>query len=353
MAAEAGAPPEAGAPYIRCEDLFKIYKSEDLEVVALRGLDLEVRRGEMMAIVGASGSGKSTLLNILAGLDQPSAGAVTVGARDLLTTPAEELVGYRRSEVGFVWQQTGRNLIPYLAARENVEVPLILEGASPGAARARASELLREVGLADKEGRRPDQLSGGEQQRVAIAVALANDPPLLLADEPTGELDSATAEEVFAVFRRLNEATGVTVVIVTHDASIIANVDRVVAMRDGRASTEVVRRTRFTREHELDVDEYALVDRSGRVQIPREFAERLGLGARARVSLEGDHVEVRADAPDEEAEAEAEEADAHNALDGIDGDAASEEAASEPPVEDEPPADWSRPAGPPEPGGER
>ncbi|MDE2640164.1 MAG: ABC transporter ATP-binding protein [Chloroflexota bacterium] len=286
---------DAEQPYIRCEDVFKIYKSEELEVVALRGLDLEVYRGEMMALVGASGSGKSTLLNILAGLDQPSAGRVQVGGRDLLTTPAEELVDYRRSEVGFVWQQTGRNLIPYLGARANIEMPLMIEGASRGAARDRAQDLLERVGLAGKERNRPDQLSGGEQQRVAIAVALANDPPLLLADEPTGELDSATAGEVFDVFADINEQTGVTIVIVTHDASIIERVHRVVAFRDGKTSAEIVRRTRFSREEQSDVDEYAVVDRSGRLQVPRDIAEALGLGRRARVSLVGDHIEVRAE----------------------------------------------------------
>ncbi len=282
-------------PYIRCEDVFKIYKSEDLEVVALRGLDLEVYRGEMMALVGASGSGKSTLLNIFAGLDQASAGRVEVGGRDLLTTPTEELVDYRRTEVGFVWQQTGRNLIPYLGARENVELPMLIEGASRGTARERARELLGRVGLADKERNRPDQLSGGEQQRVAIAVALANDPPLLLADEPTGELDNATAAEVFDVFADLNEQTGVTIVIVTHDASIIDRVHRIVAFRDGKTSVEVVRRARFARDSADEVDEYAVVDRSGRLQIPREIADYLSLGTRARVALVGDHIEVRAD----------------------------------------------------------
>ena len=286
---------DAVQPYIHCEDVFKIYKSDDLEVVALRGLDLEVYPGEMMALVGASGSGKSTLLNIFAGLDQASAGRVEVGGRDLLMTPTEELVDYRRREVGFVWQQTGRNLIPYLGARENVELPMLIEGVARGAARERARDLLSRVGLADKEHNRPDQLSGGEQQRVAIAVALANDPPLLLADEPTGELDNATAGEVFDVFADLNEQTGVTIVIVTHDAAIIDRVHRIVAFRDGKTSAEVVRRARFTRDLADEVDEYAIVDRSGRLQIPREIAEHLSLGARARVELVGDHVEVRAD----------------------------------------------------------
>jgi ABC-type lipoprotein export system ATPase subunit len=285
------------SPYIHCEDLFKIYKTEELEVVALRGLDLRVGRGEMMAIVGASGSGKSTLLNILAGLDQPSAGRVVVGDRDLLTANDDDLVDYRRAEVGFVWQQTGRNLIPYLPARQNIEVPLILEGRGRREARERAEFLLEQVGLEDKANRKPAELSGGEQQRVAIGVALANNPPLLLADEPTGELDSATADEVFQVFRRLNEATGVTIVIVTHDREITGRVDRVVAMRDGRTSTEIVRHVQFARGHGETVEEFAVVDRSGRLQIPREFLEELGIERRARVDFSDDHVEVRPEQP--------------------------------------------------------
>ena len=287
------------APYIHCEDLFKIYKSEELEVVALRGLDLRVDRGEMMAIVGASGSGKSTLLNILAGLDQPSAGRVTVGDRNLLTVTDEDLVDYRRREVGFVWQQTGRNLIPYLTAEENVTVPMALDGRPRKHATERARRLLDEVGLGEKGKRRPTELSGGEQQRVAIAVALANNPPLLLADEPTGELDSATADEVFEVLHRLNRDTGVTVVIVTHDREITRRVDRVVAMRDGRTSTEIVRRVQFTRSEQDALDEYAVVDRSGRLQIPREFMDELHIGRRAIVTLQDDHVAVRPeDEPD-------------------------------------------------------
>jgi ABC-type lipoprotein export system ATPase subunit len=280
-------------PYIHCEDLFKIYKSDELEVVALRGLDLRVERGEMMAIVGASGSGKSTLLNILAGLDQPSAGRITVGHRNLLTVTDDDLVDYRRRDVGFVWQQTGRNLIPYLTAEENVSVPMALDGRSRKSARERARFLLEQVGLAEKRKRRPTELSGGEQQRVAIAVALANDPPLLLADEPTGELDTATADEVFAVLTRLNRDTGVTVVIVTHDREITRRVDRVVAMRDGRTSTEIIRRAQFARGEADGADEFAVVDRSGRLQIPREYVDELAIGRRARVTLRDDHVEVR------------------------------------------------------------
>jgi len=286
-------PNPSGELYISCEDLFKIYKIADLEVVALRGLDLKVRRGELMAIVGASGSGKSTLLNILAGLDQPSAGRAFVGGRDLLTLSPSEMVAYRRNEVGFIWQQTGRNLVPYLDALQNVEVPMILAGRSRSAARQHAVELLAAVGLDHRLRHRPNQLSGGEQQRVSIAVALANDPPLLLADEPTGELDSIAASEIFELFGRLNRELGVTIIIVTHDPAIAARVDRVVAIRDGRTSTEIFRRIRDEGNTASVVhDEYVLVDAAGRLQIPREYLETLAIRERARVALRGGHVEV-------------------------------------------------------------
>jgi ABC-type lipoprotein export system ATPase subunit len=279
--------------YIVCEDLFKIYKQEGLEVVALRGLDLRVRRGELMAIVGASGSGKSTLLNILAGLDTPSAGRASVGGRNLLTMTPGELVEYRRKEVGFVWQQTSRNVVPYLNAVQNVELPMILEGVEPGPARGRARALLEAVGLGHRLEAKPDALSGGEQQRVAIGVALANDPPLLLADEPTGELDTQTAAEIFGVFRNLNQEFGVTIVIVTHDPAIAGQVDRVVAIRDGRISTESFRRVRFEgREAFVYHEEFSVVDRSGRLQVPKELLERFGVRERARVQAEGDHIAI-------------------------------------------------------------
>ncbi len=280
-------------PYILCEDLFKIYKLEDLEVVALRGLDLKVKRGELMAIVGASGSGKSTLLNILAGLDVPSAGRALVGGRNLLTMTASDLVSYRRNEVGFVWQQTSRNVLTYLTSTQNVELPMILEGMEPGPARNRARELLEMVGLGHRMDIKPDRLSGGEQQRVAIAVALANDPPLLLADEPTGELDSQTASEVFGVLRGLNHDLGVTIVVVTHDPAIANQIDRVVAIRDGRISTESFRRVAFEgREAYVYHDEYAVVDRTGRLQIPKEYLERIEVTERARLRLGSGLVEV-------------------------------------------------------------
>ncbi|MXZ89705.1 MAG: ABC transporter ATP-binding protein [Dehalococcoidia bacterium] len=284
------------APYIVCEDLFKIHKSDELEVVALRGLDLKVRGGELMAIVGASGSGKSTLLNILAGLDQPSAGRAFVGGRDLLTMTEGEMVRYRRSAVGFIWQQTGRNLIPYLTATQNVELPLMLDGVEAGAARERANELLAAVNLEHRHDHHPEQLSGGEQQRVSIAVALANRPPLLLADEPTGELDAIGADSVYEVLGELNARYGVTIIIVTHDPEIASRVNRVVAIRDGRTSMEIFRRVEKTGgvTHVVH-DEYVLVDSAGRLQVPREFLDRLSISERAKLFLGEGRVEVLPD----------------------------------------------------------
>ncbi len=279
--------------YIRCEDLFKIYKTSNLEVVALRGLDLKVRRGEFMAIVGASGSGKSTLMNILAGLDTPSAGRCFVGGEDLLVMSTADMVRYRRKSVGFIWQQTGRNLVPYLDAVQNVEVPMVLDGVPAATARRRATELLKLVLLGHRLHHRPEMLSGGEQQRVSIAVALANSPPLLLADEPTGELDSVGADTVYEVFRNLNRELGTTVIIVTHDPDIAARVDRVVAIRDGRTSTEIFRKVRFEgAKTEVVHEEYVLVDAAGRLQVPREFLDNLDIHDRARVLLGEGRIEV-------------------------------------------------------------
>lgn len=281
--------------YITCEDLFKIYKIADLEVVALRGLDLLVKKGELMAIVGASGSGKTTLLNILGGLDVPTAGKVIVGGKDLINISSRELGKYRRRDVGFVWQQTGRNLIPYLTAFQNVELPLALLGVSQKKRRQRAAELLEAVGLASRMNHRPERLSGGEQQRVAIAVALAHNPPLLLADEPTGELDSHSASNILDVFHSLNEAYGVTVVIVTHDNSITGKVDRVVTIRDGRTSLESVRgskRSRGESDQPVSYDEFIVLDGAGRLQLPQEFVDKLKLKGRVRVLLAEDHITV-------------------------------------------------------------
>lgn len=293
----------AGAQII-CDNLVKIYKVADLEVVALQGLDLIVNTGELIAIIGASGSGKSTLLNILGGLDIPSAGKAVVAGYDLLNMSADDRVQYRRSVVGFIWQQTARNLLPYLSAIENVEMPMILDGAPRSLRRQRATELLEMVGLADRAGHRPDRLSGGEQQRVAIAVALANGPRVLLADEPTGELDTATSHEIFALLRSISTDLDVTVVVVTHDPLVSEQANRTIAIRDGRTSTETLRRTELGEEgeHQVIAEEFAVLDRAGRLQLPVNYVDTLKMERRVRLELEPDHIGVWPDRPKPETE---------------------------------------------------
>ena len=279
---------ESNNPYITCEDLFKIYKVADLEVVALRGLDLKVDRGEVVAIVGASGSGKSTLLNILAGYDNPSAGNIRAGKRDLLRMNPGDVEEYRKLEVGFIWQQTSRNLFPYLTALENVALPMMLTSVKGTERNERASRLLNIVGLSHRLDHTPEKLSGGEQQRVAIAVGLANNPPLLLADEPTGELDDITASEILDLFGEVNDELGTTIVIVTHDPDIAYKVGRVVLIREGKTSTEIRRRVSYqsisgSADTEKELEEFILVDGNGRIQVPRDILEELGIGERAKI----------------------------------------------------------------------
>ena len=278
-------------PFILCDNLVKIYKVADLEVVALQGLDLEVEKAEMMALVGASGSGKSTLLNVIGGLDEPSAGNLKVNGQDLLKIGDKDRVAYKRSVVGFVWQQPARNLLPYLTARENVELPMMLTGGSSRQRRERALELLDMVGLADRADFRPDRLSGGQQQRVALAIALANNPPLLLADEPTGQVDAESSAMIFEALRRINAAYQTTVVVVTHDQRVANKVDRVVAIRDGRTSSEI-RRDRSLHDGSIQEEEWVILDRAGRLQLPQPYIENLALRERVKVRLEDDHVSV-------------------------------------------------------------
>ncbi|MFG1922896.1 ABC transporter ATP-binding protein [Cryptosporangium sp. NPDC048952] len=286
--------PEFGADaLIVCESLVRIYQSGPVEVQALQGLDLLVNRGEMVAVVGASGSGKSTLLSILAGIDAPTAGRARVGTWDLLAMSRRDRVQYRRHTVGFVRQQTATNLVPYLTARQMVDLPMTAARVPAATRTARSLDLLGTLGVADCADRRPGQLSGGQQQRVAIAVALANEPEVLFADEPTGELDTATSAEVFGAMRNVNQELGVTVVVVTHDPEVSGQVERTVAIRDGRTSSEVLRRTNG---EELVAEEYAVMDRAGRVQIPRDYREALALTRRVRLALESDHVTIRPDA---------------------------------------------------------
>jgi ABC-type lipoprotein export system ATPase subunit len=284
-------------PLIVCENLVKIYRlnqegSASLEVQALQGLDITVTGGEMVGVVGASGSGKSTLLNILGGLDRPTGGRAVVGTQDLGHLSERAMDEYRRTTVGFIWQQGARNLIPYLTAIENIELPLTLSGQAGKWTRARALELLQLVGMTERKDHRLEELSGGEQQRIAIAIALANRPRLLLADEPTGELDTATAQAVYDLLRDLNKQLGLTMVIVSHDPGIARHVDRVVAVRDGKLASETVRVQKVdSDEHHLV--ELAVLDSAGRVQLPREYLEHFDIKRRVLIEASEEGILIR------------------------------------------------------------
>lgn len=273
---------------IHCDNLVKIYKVADLEVVALQGLDLHIEPGELLAIIGNSGSGKSTLLNMLGGLDKPSAGNLIIDGKDMLKFSERDLMRYKRETVGFVWQNNARNLIPYLTALENVELPILLQGRRR---RQRALELLEAVGLSHRVNNKLNQLSGGEQQRVAIAIALANRPKILLADEPTGSVDTAMANQILDLFRDLNRNMGLTIVIVTHDPLLAKKVDRVVAIRDGKTSSEIIRRKSYADElAELEAEEdthieYAVLDKAGRLQVPSGYLEAIGLSNSNKIQV--------------------------------------------------------------------
>ena len=295
---------------IECENLVKIYKTDQSEVVAQQGLDLQVKKGELVAIVGSSGSGKSTLLNMLGGLDKPSAGALRVGGRNLLKFTEEDYMIYKRNIVGFVWQNNARNLVPYLTAVQNVELPMLLQGQKQR--RERALELLDAVGLSHRINSRLDQMSGGEQQRVAIAISLANNPSILLADEPTGSVDTKTSDQILGVFKKLNKEKGITIVIVTHDLRLAKQIDRVIAIRDGRTSSEIIKKTHaeimreskgwgddaVPQENEAQGEEFVseeliVLDRTGRLQLPKEYLEALEIKGGSRVKADLDKEEER------------------------------------------------------------
>ncbi|MCY4412383.1 MAG: ABC transporter ATP-binding protein [Caldilineaceae bacterium] len=296
-------------PFIHCDGLVKIYQIADLEVVALQGLNLSVRPGELMAIVGVSGSGKSTLMNILGGLDRPTAGQVRVGDFNLLKMSEGAINRYRREQVGFVWQQSARNLVPYLNAVENVELPMTLAGFAGSEKRNRAEDLLERVGLGERMKHHMRELSGGEQQRVAIAVSLANNPTLLLADEPTGEVDTATALTIYATLRTLNEELGLTTIIVSHDPTIARHVDRVVAIRDGMLASETRRQMRtverfdeaslnsggdgIVEEQEEHFEELVVLDSAGRLQIPKDVLQQFSIHGRALLDVTDEGILIR------------------------------------------------------------
>lgn len=287
---------------ILCENLVKIYKTKDTEVLALQGLELMVNKGEFVAIIGSSGSGKSTFLNMIGGLDRPSAGKLYVDGKDLFKMTEAEYVRYKQATVGFVWQNNARNLFPYLTAVENVMLPMLFH-TNKEDKRKRAMNLLELVGMAHKKDSKLNQLSGGEQQRIAIAIALANNPKLLLADEPTGSVDQKTSDQILEVFRKLNRELGTTIVIVTHDVNLAQKVNRVIMIRDGKTSSErIIRRetegAKVSEENgnaeaaEADTEEapqheeFAILDRVGRLQLPREALEAIGItGNRVRVEV--------------------------------------------------------------------
>lgn len=267
---------------ILCENLVKIFKTKETEVLALQGLELKVEKGEFVAIIGSSGSGKSTFLNMIGGLDRPSAGKLYVDGKDLFKLTEKQLVTYKQQTVGFVWQNNARNLFPYLTALQNVQLPMMfMDGKNM---EQRAMDLLNLVGMGHKRDSKLSQLSGGEQQRIAIAIALANKPKLLLADEPTGSVDQKTSDAILDVFRYLNKELGITIVIVTHDINLATKVSRVVMIRDGKTSSERILRSEkkreelkgFTEEEDTH-DEYVILDRAGRVQIPREMLDEIGV----------------------------------------------------------------------------
>lgn len=291
---------------IMCENLVKIYKTKDLEVMALQGLELTVKRGELMAIIGNSGSGKSTFLNMVGGLDRPSAGKLFVNDKDLFAMKEGELREYKQKDVGFVWQNNARNLFPYLTALQNVELPMHFrnkEKKGENFGKEYALELLERVGMEHKRHSKLNELSGGEQQRIAIAIALANRPGLLLADEPTGAVDTKTSAYILDVFRKLNEETGLSIVIVTHDRNLARKVNRVVRICDGKVSSEEIMKESYGKRldevRDLETasshEAFAVLDKAGRLQLSKEDLKRIGVeGNKVSVEVEEDRIIIRA-----------------------------------------------------------
>ncbi len=267
---------------IQCDNLVKIYKTKDSEVLALQGLDMNVSKGELMAIVGKSGSGKSTFLNMIGGLDLPSAGKLFVDGKNLFKMNKKALTDYKRKTVGFVWQNNARNLFPYLNSLQNVQVPMLFT--SEKKKKENALRLLEMVGMSHKKYNRLGEMSGGEQQRIAIAIALANEPKILLADEPTGSVDIQTADYILDVFREVNRSLNTTIIIVTHDINLSKKVNRVVSIQDGKISSELHAKNDYRQKMDqiaaFDDDtheEFTILDRANRLQLPQEMLEKLGV----------------------------------------------------------------------------
>lgn len=278
------------APYITCKQVVKAYRVSDHEIVALRGIDFTMARGEMVAIIGPSGAGKSSLLNLLGGLDRPTAGQLSVDGQNLLDLKGRKLADYRLRHVGFVWQQVERNLLAHRSAFRNVTLPMMLAGVSPFQRRKRAMELLEAVGLADHAHKRPGQLSGGQQQRVAIAVALANQPGLLLADEPTGALDRKTATQMMELVNELRQRYGLTVLLVTHDMDMADYADRVLTLRDGALGQDL------SESEETG----PTLDEAGQIKLPDAVRSHLSEAARIAVEIRPEGVLLRPEADEED-----------------------------------------------------
>jgi len=285
-----GNSPADDTTIVRCENLVHVFGVPGSEVAALSGVDFTVRSGEMVALLGPSGAGKSTLLWHLAGLLRPTAGTVDVNGHRLTGMSSSDLASFRLREIGVVLQNAGRNLLPYLSAIDNIAQVQAPVNRSAKSKRSRAFDLLDAVGIAEVAHRRAGRLSGGEQQRLALAVALANDPALLLADEPTSQLDPVSAASVVELIRAANADLGTTVVVVTHDSTVGAALGRTVTIRDGRVGAEG-----------RAGEDYVVVSRDGSVQLPPELLDVLPPGSLARAVRHEYGVELlRVDAPEEE-----------------------------------------------------
>lgn len=292
-------------PFIVCDGLVKIFKTDEIEVMALQGLDMEIKQGEMLSVIGKSGSGKSTLMNIIGGLEKPSAGKIIVDGKNLSDMTEKEMVLYRKKKVGFVWQKSERNLFPYLTSIENIEAAMNFTGMSAKEKKEWAMELLEMVGMSHRKDSYPRKMSGGEQQRIAIAVALANKPVILLADEPTGAVDSKTSNMIQDLFRKLNREMGITIIIVTHDMKLANKVDRVVMISDGKISTEKIMKDKYREQidsiesEELGDDsheEYAVMDKARRVQLNEEMLREAGIDTnKVKVKVEDGRVIIEAE----------------------------------------------------------
>ena len=280
---------------ITCDSLVKIFKTDEIEVMALQGLDMVIKRGEFLSVIGKSGSGKSTLMNIIGGLEKPSAGRIVVEGKNLSEFSEKEMIRYRKETVGFVWQKSSRNLFGYLTATENIEAAMNFTKRSHKQRHEKALELLDMVGMSHKANSYPGQMSGGEQQRIAIAVALANDPQILLADEPTGAVDSKTSAYIQDLFRKLNRELHVTVIIVTHDMKLADKTDRVVMISDGKISTEKIMKEQYKSkfdamedDYDTDVHEvYSIMDKAHRVQLSNEMLKAAGIDSnKVKITME-------------------------------------------------------------------